>query len=487
MEALSFTYYHSSNLQTLSEEKQLYLEKCLLDILLLFQKIKRINFLILLVTFFLVFNIAVVNAALKQGDRSNDVIVLQQKLKHLGYFQGQATGYFGSQTKVAVQNFQKSRNLLADGVAGNKTLRALNNNSNSTSVSNSQGLNQGDRGNNVIVLQQKLKHLGYFQGKVTGYFGSQTKIAVQNFQKSCNLLADGVAGNNTLRALNNNSTSTSVSNTSNSQRLKRGDRGNNIIALQKKLQQLGYFQGEATGYFGSQTEVAVQKFQQSKNLLADGIVGGNTFASLNNTNNTAPPSKYNPSINITKSQIQTVQKHLQRLGFYQGKIDGIYGGNTRNSLLKFQANNNINNNIKLVENFQGYTSGYGYRYSSITRTQELHRGLDFAAPMDSYIKNWRTGTIIELSDHTACGTLVRVQSGNFEHVYCHLKGSIKTDSNGTYLYDPRSGLRIRKGQSISTGARIGRIGMTGKTTGPHLHWGLKYKGAFIDPFLVLLK
>jgi murein DD-endopeptidase MepM/ murein hydrolase activator NlpD len=38
---------------------------------------------------------------------------------------------------------------------------------------------------------------------------------------------------------------------------------------------------------------------------------------------------------------------------------------------------------------------------------------------------------------------------------------------------------------VPVGARIARVGMTGNTTGPHLHWGLKYNGNYVDPYLVV--
>uniref|UniRef100_UPI0030DA2D41 M23 family metallopeptidase n=1 Tax=Cyanothece sp. BG0011 TaxID=2082950 RepID=UPI0030DA2D41 len=41
-----------------------------------------------------------------------------------------------------------------------------------------------------------------------------------------------------------------------------------------------------------------------------------------------------------------------------------------------------------VENFQTYTSGYGYRTSPITGQSQFHRGLDMAAPLGSYVRNW---------------------------------------------------------------------------------------------------
>ncbi|OLP19149.1 hypothetical protein BST81_07500 [Leptolyngbya sp. 'hensonii'] len=139
-----------------------------------------------------------------------------------------------------------------------------------------------------------------------------------------------------------------------------------------------------------------------------------------------------------------------------------------------------------VENFQAYTSPYGYRSSPDgSRSQEFHRGLDMAAPEGSYVRNWWAGRVIEVSDKTACGTSVIIQSGEWQHVYCHMKGYVATGNGGKYMLDREGGLQIWEGQMIPAGARIGRVGMTGRTTGPHLHWGLKYNGQWVDPALVL--
>ena len=56
----------------------------------------------------------------------------------------------------------------------------------------------GSRGNEVRKIQTKLKQLGYYKGSIDGIFGSDTKKAVINFQKSCGLTADGIAGPKTL-------------------------------------------------------------------------------------------------------------------------------------------------------------------------------------------------------------------------------------------------------------------------------------------------
>jgi len=133
-----------------------------------------------------------------------------------------------------------------------------------------------------------------------------------------------------------------------------------------------------------------------------------------------------------------------------------------------------------VDNFQQYTSPFGYRSSG------FHYGLDIAAPMGSSIRNWWEGYVLEVSDDSACGTSVVVQSGDWTHIYCHLQGYVTTDRGRKVFVDGGGGLRIAEGQELATAAPIGRIGMTGRTTGPHLHWGMKYQNQWVNPGEVLL-
>lgn len=139
-----------------------------------------------------------------------------------------------------------------------------------------------------------------------------------------------------------------------------------------------------------------------------------------------------------------------------------------------------------VENFQAYTSGFGYRRSATGGNNvEFHSGLDIAAPQGSYIRNWWTGTVVKVADHDACGTHIVIQSGQWQHTYCHMEGDVETVDGHRYLIDRTGGIQIVEGQQIPAGFRIGRVGMTGRTTGPHLHWGLKYSDNYIDPAIVL--
>jgi len=132
-----------------------------------------------------------------------------------------------------------------------------------------------------------------------------------------------------------------------------------------------------------------------------------------------------------------------------------------------------------VENFEAYTSAFG------PRGGDFHYGLDLAAPIGSYIRNWWAGQVTEVWEDGRCGTGIIVRSGDWEHIYCHLKGRVETANGRSYYIDREGGLQIWQGQPIPAGARIARVGMSGRTTGPHLHWGLKYGGRWVDPALVL--
>lgn len=138
-----------------------------------------------------------------------------------------------------------------------------------------------------------------------------------------------------------------------------------------------------------------------------------------------------------------------------------------------------------VENFQTYTSPFGYRSDPYSGSSRFHYGLDLAAPNGSYIRNWWAGEVLWVEGDGACGTSIAIKSGDWTHIYCHMQGRVEGSGQGKVLSDRDGGIRLRPGQPIPAGARIGRVGMTGRTTGPHLHWGLKYRDNWVDPALVL--
>ena len=241
--------------------------------------------------------------ALQRGDRGSEVSALQNRLTSLGCYSGQVTGTFGPQTEAGVKFCQQQFNLTADGIAGSKTMAALNGSGSSADlmprtvgntpdnypmvVANSREvlLQRGDRGNNVAELQTRLQQLGYNTGGVDGIFGGMTEAAVQQLQRSAQLTSDGKFGQQELAALSSmqpiSGVPTRPSDTVISLgSLAPGAENSDVTRLQQRLKDSGYFQGQTTAYYGTKTESSVSSFQRDRGLYVTGIADAQTLQAL---------------------------------------------------------------------------------------------------------------------------------------------------------------------------------------------------------------
>lgn len=146
-------------------------------------------------------------------------------------------------------------------------------------ISQAGTLSLGGSGSLVSQLQEDLARLGYYSGTNTGYFGSVTEDAVIRFQRDVGITADGRVGFETNEAIQQR-IGTGDSSAPISETLRLNDSGAQVSELQNRLITLGYFDGPATGFFGSQTQAAVVNFQQANGIVADGIVGRGTAEAL---------------------------------------------------------------------------------------------------------------------------------------------------------------------------------------------------------------
>lgn len=224
---------------------------------------------------------------IKKGDEDAYVLELQKALFDKGYLKVNPTGYFGNNTYIAVEDFQRDNGLDVDGIAGPETRKALLGDSyteipqnrfastetNTDDKTVNYVLKQGDENETVEKVQKALKIYGYYSyDKITGYYGSITRDAVKGFQKSNGFEVTGALTQAELDFLLKGEVSFAT--------LRRGDEGDAVKNLQERLRSLGYFDSKSTGFFGSATESAVKSFQSDNSLKADGIVGKNTFAVL---------------------------------------------------------------------------------------------------------------------------------------------------------------------------------------------------------------
>ena len=132
-----------------------------------------------------------------------------------------------------------------------------------------------------------------------------------------------------------------------------------------------------------------------------------------------------------------------------------------------------------VPDFAGYTSGFGSRLHPLSGDLRPHYGVDIAAPLGAPVRSWWSGQLQEVISDGGCGNGLVIRSGDYEHLYCHLGGSA---GGGVYS---SGAVRLVRGQPVRRGQLIGHVGMSGSTTGPHLHWGVRYRGAWLDPAGIL--
>ena len=145
---------------------------------------------------------------------------------------------------------------------------------------NYETLQLGSIGDEVIVLQQKLKMLGFYNAIITGSFGLSTEVGVRAFQRAMGLEETRVVNDETWNMLLQY-TQSSIATISTFPTLKLGSTGNSVKDLQLKLKALLYYTSSINSNFDTETEIAVKRFQLNNKLTADGIVGTNTWNLIN--------------------------------------------------------------------------------------------------------------------------------------------------------------------------------------------------------------
>ncbi|BDA67940.1 hypothetical protein RIVM261_025530 [Rivularia sp. IAM M-261] len=216
----------------------------------------------------------------------------------------------------------------------------------------SLAVSRGTSGAEVSSVQRCLKQLGYFNGPVTGNFGSQTENAVTRFQRANRLPAIGSVGPRTQQLLRSQCNARNTGGSSSASGVLRvGSRGQAVRNLQSNLSRLGFYNGPITGTFGPQTQDAVIRFQQANGLRADGVVGAGTLQAIRTTgiisgdgsvisvggDNLPNALNYGDKGFL----VRRLQEDLRQLGFFPVNPTGTFGPTTRDAVSNFQRNNGL--------------------------------------------------------------------------------------------------------------------------------------------------
>lgn len=111
------------------------------------------------------------------------------------------------------------------------------------------------------------------------------------------------------------------------------------------------------------------------------------------------------------------------------------------------------------------SSGYGVRRDPIYGSSKFHAGLDFAAKTGTPVFATADGVVTEAGRQSGYGNCIDISHGyNYLTRYAHL-----------------SEVLVKPGQEVKRGEMIGKVGSTGKSTGPHLHYEVRFKGEPQNP------
>lgn len=199
-------------------------------------------------------------------------------------------------------------------------------------------------------------------------------------------------------------------------------------------------------------------------------------------------SSYSDTLAI-KQYYQSIDKKLAVINKYL-KARGVKsirkneGGEMGSELLSAEEiskfyDNYLNKMVRHVAftpmgypHFGVITSGYGHRENPFTdEGVESHKGLDIRGRYGEIVKSTASGSVIFAGRRGGYGKCIVIDHGNgFETYYGHL-----------------SSILVREDQKVNAGDEIGKIGSTGRSTGPHLHYEIHKNGKIINPrsFLTL--
>lgn len=250
--------------------------------------------------------------------------------------------------------------------------------------------------------------------------------------------------------------------------LKRGMRGDEIVALQKLFVDLGY-EIKIDGIFGADTEKLVLGIQESLDLKVDGIVGQETLACLHQLKQSIVTYTVQTGDNLTwlAKRYQTTVTNITKYNDLTNPDQIIIG-----QVLHIPTDSRAVLSRSFLQRSRFHwpvqgkiTSGYGYRTHPITKIRQFHGGLDLAVPVGTPVRASQSGQVIKAGNMGNYGLGVVIDHGG----------------GFTTWYGHNSKILVKVGDWVQVGQVVTLSGRSGSATGPHLDFRIKKGDQTLDP------
>jgi peptidoglycan hydrolase-like protein with peptidoglycan-binding domain len=256
-----------------------------------------------------------------------------------------------------------------------------------------------------------------------------------------------------------------------------------LAALQAALAREGLYAGAVDGLAGPMTRAGVAEVQRRVGLPVTGRAGAATIAALGGP--VRVPLGTRPLARGAKGwDVVSLQFLLAWHGFPSGDFDGRFGPRLDDATRRFQAWAGL-----AADGVAGPATLEALRAAPPTvsarfappldapvgdrfgpRGLRFHAGVDFPAEVGTAVRAAGDGTVVAAGfDAEGFGNLVVIDhGGGLTTYYAHL-----------------SRVDAAQGQTVASGDRVGLVGSTGRSTGPHLHFEVRLGGAAVDPLPTL--
>jgi murein DD-endopeptidase MepM/ murein hydrolase activator NlpD len=254
-------------------------------------------------------------------------------------------------------------------------------------------------------------------------------------------------------------------------------------ALQVALRSRRLYRGTVDGIAGPLTRSAVRRFQAARGLAIDGIAGRRTRRALGWRGRPQLGARV-LRFGARGWDVAALQFLLARQGFPSGPFDGRLGPRTAAAVRRFQAWAGL-----------GADGLAGPATLAAARRAPARSPLRFLAPVGGAPgdrfgprgDSFHTGLDYPVAHGTGVAAAGRgcVQSTGYDPGGYGNLVVIEHRLGMTSWYAHLARITVRPGQCVVAGNRIGTVGSTGRSTGPHLHFELRLRGAAVDPLSAL--